>query len=402
MTRGGRDGQRKYGAVGVQISLNWCPGKFLLLVAGRVSRVVVKTIFRRLSVLQWEDCQDERIHGFFARIAHCRLHGNNASPLHVQGDLANRKFALHGDGAVKVCAAIPFEPFTGRQPHRKLRELRILCHWLRHRISKDAIAKHIFIFRFVGLRRVRPVIVERMQQRQTGVVCFPGLRVDVGLQGIATCERLTHQIRVRFGVGPDTPLCVGILRRVSSQDRTETSPLDPAQIEFRFDGAGHVAADVVAPIRVAHVGSRGREIRLECERIPHRNSVAGKSDLVAVISQAAPAVEEQRAFALALLVGEEDIVDPPCGVQSSDAGGVLLLPVEPEEIDSLLLQRVNYVVQVIGREFLFRDVVGNVLLGRRIDPHGASQLRIVVLPRLHAGGRVDIQCGLEALLVYAL
>ena len=95
---------------------------------------------------------------------------------------------------------------------------------------------------------------------------------------------------------------------------TETSPLDPTQVEFWFDGAGHMAADVVAPIRVAHVGSGGREVRLEGKRIPHRYGVSGKSDLIAVISEAAPAVKEQRAFALTLLVGEEDVVNPPGGV----------------------------------------------------------------------------------------
>src|SRR6202044_89673 len=154
-------------------------------------------------------------------------------------------------------------------------------------------------------------------------------------------------------------------------------------------------------IGVAYVGSFSRKIRLEGKRIPHRDGVSGKSDLIAVISEAAPAVKEQCAFALTLLVGKEDIVDPPGGIQSSNAGSVLLLPVEPEEIDTLFLERVNYVVQVVRGEFLFGNVIGNVLLGCRIDPHRACHLWVVLLPRLHTGGRMNIYCGLEALLVYA-
>ena len=82
-----------------------------------------------------------------------------------------------------------------------------------------------------------------------------------------------------------------------AQDRTEDSPLNPARIEFRVDGAGHMATDVVAPVGVAHVGCGGRKPGLEGERLPDGDGVAGKTDLVAMIAQSSPAMKEQGRFA---------------------------------------------------------------------------------------------------------
>ena len=150
---------------------------------------------------------------------------------------------------------------------------------------------------------------------------------------------------------------------------------DPARVELRLDDAGHVAADVVAPVGVAHVGRGGREPGLEGERIPHRDGVAGEADLVAVIAQAAPAMEEQRALALALLIGEVDVVEPPGVVHAGHACVLLLLPVEPPEVDALLLQRVEDQVDVVGGALLVGEVEGDVFLGRRIDAHGRAPWR---------------------------
>jgi len=101
-----------------------------------------------------------------------------------------------------------------------------------------------------------------------------------------------------------------------------------------------MAANIVAPVGVADVGSGRREPGLEGERIPYGDGVSGEADLVAVIAQAAPAVEEQRPLALALLVSEVDIVEPPSGVDSRHPRVRILLPVNPPEVDTLLFERV--------------------------------------------------------------
>src|SRR3974377_1775221 len=97
-----------------------------------------------------------------------------------------------------------------------------------------------------------------------------------------------------------------------------------------------MSADVVAPVGKADVGSSRREPRLKCQRVPHRNRIARKPNLVAVVAQPAPAMEEQRPLVLALLITEMHQVDPPGRPPPCRFGIVLLLPVEPPEVDTLL------------------------------------------------------------------
>src|SRR6202034_3710039 len=142
----------------------------------------------------------------------------------------------------------------------------------------------------------------RSQKSNTGIMGFSGFGVDVGLHGIATHETLPHQVRVGLGIRPDAPLRIRILRSVSPQDWAENSPLNPAQVKLGFNGTRLVAANVVAPIRIPDVRCRCREIRLKRERVPDGNGVTRKADLVTMVAQSSPTMEQQRAFLLALLV----------------------------------------------------------------------------------------------------
>jgi len=134
------------------------------------------------------------------------------------------------------------------------------------------------------------------------------------------------------------------------------------RIEFGVYRAGEVAADIVAPIAVADVSGGGGEVRFEGEHGPCGVGVAGETDFVAMIAEAAPAMEQQRALALALHIGEVDVVEPPRGAEIFHAGGVLLLPIEPEEIHALLFERMVQDVHIVGGEFLVGDVKGHILL----------------------------------------
>src|ERR1035441_4137209 len=107
------------------------------------------------------------------------------------------------------------------------------------------------------------------------------------------------------------------------------------------------------------------------------------SDL-AVVAKAAPAVEKQRALTFALLVGEVDVVEPPGGHDAGHGGVLLLLPIEPPEVDSLLFQRMVEKVHVVGGVLLVCDVEGNCFSRRRIDAHGRGHRGISLLPRLNA------------------
>src|SRR5579859_4320146 len=74
-----------------------------------------------------------------------------------------------------------------------------------------------------------------------------------------------------------------------------------------------------------------------------------------------------------------------------------MLPVEPPEVDTLLLQRMEDQVEVIGRPELVRGVEGHILLRGRVNAHGAGHCGIRLLPRLDARSRMQIQRRLQSL-----
>jgi hypothetical protein len=118
----------------------------------------------------------------------------------------------------------------------------------------------------------------------------------------------------------------------------------------------------MTPVGVPDVRGLGGECRLKSQRIPTGDYVAGESDFVAMITKASPAVKEHRAFALALLVCEVEIVEPERGVNTGDIGVVLLFPVEPPEIDALLLEGMMQDLEVVVDESAVRDSERDILL----------------------------------------
>jgi len=127
--------------------------------------------------------------------------------------------------------------------------------------------------------------------------------------------------------------------------------------------------------------------------------VSPKSRSGNVIAEAAPAMKQKRAFALVLLVGEVDVVEPPGGIDAGSLRIVLLLPVKPPEVDPLSFQWMMQQIHVVLRELAVGQVEGNILLGRRIDSHVARKLWVGVFPRLHAARGMEIECHLQAFLV---
>ena len=175
--------------------------------------------------------------------------------------------------------------------------------------------------------------------------------VDVRRQRIAQVDG-GLQRRILLRESPDAAVQEGVFGGVRLEDGREHAELHPAGEELGIAGlldAGgeHVPADIMAPVAVADVAGRGGEIGQETEHLPVDEGVAGEAQLVAVAAEAAPAVVDQRPVGLqALGTGLADLVVPegvvaPEGVRQ--AGHVLalppLLPVEPPEVDPLLLHR---------------------------------------------------------------
>src|SRR5438132_6668172 len=121
-----------------------------------------------------------------------------------------------------------------------------------------------------------------------------------------------------------------------------------------------------------------------------------------MIAQASPTMKEQAPFASTLHVSEVRVVEPPSRIHTRDAGVLLLLPIEPEKVDALSLDRVVKDGEVVLRELLVGDIEWNVRVRRRIDSHRPSDLGVLFLERLHAGSWMHVERCLEPLLVHPI
>ena len=100
-------------------------------------------------------------------------------------------------------------------------------------------------------------------------------------------------------IRPEFALQTGVLRGVGLEDRGEYAVLEPAGIGLGIGVAGvfllhHMAANVVAPVAIAHIGSCSREVRKELKHRPFVIRIAGETQLIAVAAEAAPTVIDQR------------------------------------------------------------------------------------------------------------
>ena len=178
-----------------------------------------------------------------------------------------------------------------------------------------------------------------------------------------------------------------------------------------------MAAQIVAPVAVEHVGSGGGEFRQITQHFPLDEGVTGEAQLVAMAAQAAPTVVDERTLGLfggqaagtADLVVEEGMVQPEGVAQARHILAFLpLLPVQPPEIHALLLQGMQHGVEIgIGPGTLvhaerhagmiavaFHIATGAVIVvgTREIILH---ESRIHLLPHYDTGGRVQVQGGLQ-------
>ena len=125
----------------------------------------------------------------------------------------------------------------------------------------------------VGLVVLGVVVVEGLDEGEGGVVDSAGVGVNVGSEGLAELREGAEGRVILPGVRVDTTVISHVLRTVSAEDRAEGSPLQPARVQLGLRGLG-VAAQVVAPEGVAHIGCSCSEIGLEGEGLPVRCHIA--------------------------------------------------------------------------------------------------------------------------------
>src|SRR4051794_5489490 len=120
-----------------------------------------------------------------------------------------------------------------------------------------------------------------------------------------------------------------------------------------------MAADVVAPPAIKHVAGGRGEVRQGNERGPDAGGVAGKTDVGGMVTQATPAAIEHRALAAPRRVEKMQVVEPGQRVKALDLAGLALLPVEPPEIDALLLHRVMQQFEIMLHKLAVAGPEGN-------------------------------------------
>ena len=245
---------------------------------------------------------------------------------------------------------------SGRQPDTA-RCKAVFLQRLANRGGQDVVTEEVFLFPRISFGLLRVLVIERAAERDARLIGLAGHIVDIGREGVAKFQRLLH-VLVMIGEHPDAAFDDVRRGAVGLEDGREYAVLQPACEEFRIGGfvlALHVAAQVVAPVTVQHIRSRGGEFRQIAEHLPFDVSIAGKAQLIAVAAQTAPAVVNHRTDSffgrLAAVhpdfVVEKDMVEPEGVAQARHIAALfVLLPVEPPEIHALPLQRMNHAVEI--------------------------------------------------------
>src|SRR5579872_1218046 len=119
----------------------------------------------------------------------------------------------------------PFDPLSRWQPDMLSDQAAGFVGCRDDGRNQHLIAEDVFVLAGVGLVGLRPVVVERTEESDAGVVGPARLSVEVWLHRITQLKCRTQDRRVRFRVCPDASFGVGILSGVRAQNRAEDAEL---------------------------------------------------------------------------------------------------------------------------------------------------------------------------------
>ena len=277
----------------------------------------------------------------------------------------------------------------------------------------------------VGAQFPGPVVVDGAHRPDALGVGASRPGVQVGHQTVAQ-----PQIGLHGGAGIATvaPRLLGVeyrIRRVQAVDGGEAAELHPTGRHLVIPDPEHMTTDVVGPPVVADIGGCGRELGLEAQGVPGGDRVPGEADGRAVTRGVGEAGEGHGTAArggaggigpgrvgragstigiraLAPGVQVVHVIEHPQGIQSRDVGVTALLPVEPPEVDTLVLQGMVGVLQVGGREVLVADVEGDGLARGRVAAQLARHGGVGLLMAPDAGSGMEVESHLHAAIVQGL
>ena len=204
---------------------------------------------------------------------------------------------------------------------------------------------------------------------------------------------------------PDSALDDAILGAVGLEYRCEDAILQPTQVQLWINHlcillVKHMATDIVSPIAITDIRGGSCKPRQECQRIPSDVDITREACLIAVRAKASPTViDHWTVVTLLCHMVIEGVVEPECVVQILHILACYpLLPIEPPEVYALLLHRTKHGIEIGIGPLLLRHLVRNAL-ALFAPTISLCKTLVRLLVRLNTRGRVEVQRGLEILLV---
>ncbi len=290
-------------------------------------------------------------------------------------------------------------PLAFGQPDRLARDPVRPHAGLGDRRHEKIIAEEILLRIAVGRFHFRVLDIKRSQERHGTLRCLPDTGVEIRHHLSAKPEGPAHGGLRPIGIGPGPAIQAGIAGRVGAKRGGKRPELARPGVRFLIASA-HVTADIVRPEKGADIPARAGEGNLEGQHLPTRIGVTGKLDRVAVIAPSGPA---GKGLTPPTILGAAGVVveieDLEIGDLRQAEGVGILLPIEPPEIDALLLARqVRVAVELIQIGFV-PGIEGNRLAGGGILLHRLHKIGIHLFMRLQARCGMIVESDVESLLV---
>ena len=156
-----------------------------------------------------------------------------------------------------------------------------------------------------------------------------------------------------------------------------------------------MASDVVAPPPISCIAGSCGKVGLESQALPGNNRITGKSDGVSVASDSGISGKGETPFSSPGTVQIMKMVQHPKRIQSRNLCDGSLLPVQPPEINALVLQRMMQLLKVHLQKMPVRHIKRHRLPAFWIYSHTFRHPLVGLLIGTYPVRRMYIQCDLH-------
>ena len=190
---------------------------------------------------------------------------------------------------------------------------------------------------------------------------------------------LSHRVLRSLSPCPRTAVERLIPLRMNAQTRRERCKLRPAYIHLRIS-LSYKSARIMSPIKAERVRGSLIEFHFKSKDVPCAPRIARKPHRVLVIAESAPAAERQTALSAVFGMLIVAIIEPRQMAHFIKSLYVwlylVLLPVEPPEIDALSLYMRMHAVEKSGHITLISRIEFEIYPGFRRNAYRAHKIGI--------------------------